>query len=66
MTKLDWWVTISVLFAGATAVTTAEILYTGGYTHWWVPAGAAICSFGAAAAASLYSHDPRWDEDERR
>lgn len=66
MTKLDWWVTISVLFAGATAVTTAAILYTGDYTHWWVPAGAAICHFGAAAAASLYSHDPHWDEDGRR
>lgn len=66
MTKFDWWATITTLFAGATTVTTAEILYTGDYAHWWAPAGAAICSFGAAAAASLYSHDPRWDEDERR
>lgn len=66
MTPHDAWRNVAVFLATATAVASLGLLLTGAWSWWPLPASVAVLTWGAAATASLYEHDLRWYEDERR
>lgn len=66
MTPHDAWRNVAVFLAVATVVASLGLLLAGAWSWWPLPASMAVLCWGAAAAASLYEHDLRWYEDERR
>lgn len=66
MSPHDAWRATAVFLAVATAVASLGLLLVGAWSWWPLPVSMAVLCWGAAAAASLYEHDLRWCEDERR
>lgn len=66
MTPHGAWRATAAFLAAATTVASLVLLLAGAWPWWPLPASVAVLTWGAAATASLYEHDLRWYEDERR